>query len=337
MEYFGAAPGTPLAECLKAVRRSNIAIIVIGTRYGFKDERGTSFTQLEYEEAYRHNKTILAYLIDDEKHPVLPKFFDTGEDAKRLTEFKSLLKERHTCATFSSPQDLALKVGVDLIDRRELGQDDESNEITIEFLAEMPRLLSKAGYNLGQRAHVLDLSDVLDVNDSNILEVRDPMFRELVAVGYLAVSISRGNYNVLRHILTFDLTEWRLFVNLVRHYGVDDESMAGFIAQCQEPMQFRLLARLAGDLALGSCAEPLCRRLLNGPALDKRFAELQEQATPLRDVVRDALGAMPASILPTLEKYVEAARDLERWQQKKVFEAAAIMLRRRVEQARPNV
>ena len=35
--------------------------------------------------------------------------------ARRLDAFKQMLKERHTCALFSSPQDLAIKIGVDLI------------------------------------------------------------------------------------------------------------------------------------------------------------------------------------------------------------------------------
>lgn len=65
MEYFGARSGEPLEECLEAVRRAQIYVGVIGTRYGSKDEDGISITQREYEEAYRQKKTILIYLLDE--------------------------------------------------------------------------------------------------------------------------------------------------------------------------------------------------------------------------------------------------------------------------------
>jgi hypothetical protein len=274
MEYFGALPGTPLVECLKAVRRADIFVGVIGTRYGSKDKVGVSITQREYEEAYRHNKTVLAYLLDEENHPVLPKFVDTGEDAVRLAEFKRLLRDRHICAQFSSPQDLALRIGVDLVYHLDLYSDGQTADHTREFLTEMPTLLSKAGYDLGMRAHIIDLSGILELKGGNQLEIRDSIIEEIVVAGHLAVNVSRGNYDILQPILTFDLGLWRLFVNMVRHYGVNSESLAEFIDQCKEPMHFRLLARLAGDLALGSCAEPICRWLVEGAALDRRFTEL---------------------------------------------------------------
>lgn len=52
MEFFGALPDTPKAECLRLVRASNIFVGIIGMRYGFVDPNdGKSMTQLEYEEA----------------------------------------------------------------------------------------------------------------------------------------------------------------------------------------------------------------------------------------------------------------------------------------------
>jgi len=51
MEYFGALPGAPEDECLKAVRRSDVYIGIIGTRYGSKDKASVSTTQREYDES----------------------------------------------------------------------------------------------------------------------------------------------------------------------------------------------------------------------------------------------------------------------------------------------
>jgi hypothetical protein len=84
------------------------------------------------------------------------------------------------------------------------------------------------------------------------------------------------------------------------------------INKCDDPMQFRLLAKLAGGLALGICVAPLCRRFLaRQGSLDRRFPKLRGAVTPLRVVVRRALGAMPTDVLPLIEHYVEEARRLK--------------------------
>ncbi len=116
MEFFGALPDTPKAECLRLVRSSNIFVGIIGMRYGFIDPGdGKSMTQLEYEEAQAIRLPTLMYLIDEEHHPVLPKFVDTGAGAEKLLAFKWQLKKAHVVNTFSSPEDLAAKVTQDVV------------------------------------------------------------------------------------------------------------------------------------------------------------------------------------------------------------------------------
>lgn len=332
MEYFGAMPGTPLSESLKAVRLADIFVGVIGTRYGSKDKDMVSITQREYEEAYKHNKYILIYLLDEENHPVLPKFVDTGRDAEKLAIFRHVLAERHTPSSFSSPQDLALRVGVDLINQIDLYNDGLTVNRTHEFLTEMPTLLSKAGYNVGMQKHIINLSSILELRDGNKLLIRDPVIEEIIVAGYLAVNMNRSNYDVIRLILTFDAKLWSLFVNMTRYLGLDDKYLAEFINTCREPTQFRLLVKLSGELALSSCVDPICRQFLEGPSLDKRFSELREQATPIRNVVRDALLSMPTSVLPIVEKYLQKSISLERWQQKKVFEVVTFKLKKHLEE-----
>lgn len=116
MEFFGALPDTPKAECLRLVRASNIFVGIIGMRYGFIDpDDGKSMTQLEYEEAQAIRLPTLMYLIDEEHHPVLPKFVDTGAGAEKLLAFKGQLKRAHVVNAFSSPEDLAAKVTQDVV------------------------------------------------------------------------------------------------------------------------------------------------------------------------------------------------------------------------------
>jgi hypothetical protein len=332
MEYFGSRPGEPLEECLEAVRRAQVYVGIVGTRYGSKDKYGVSITQREYEEAYRERKTILIYLLDEQNHPVLPKFVDRGEDAVRLAELRELLKARHTCSLFSSPQDLAVNVGVDLIHQLETKMESRKDERSREFSREIPKLLFEAGYAIGMDSNVIDLSDILELDGDSKLRVRDPAVKEVAIAGYLAVNLCRGNYDVLRHILTFDQRTWLVLIALVRHYGTNAQQMGDFIEKCRDPMQFRLLVALAGELSAGECAEPICRRLLMGSDLHSELSYLRQQVTPIHDVVRRALASMPTTVLPVVERYLEASKKMQRWHQKRVFEFAAGKLRRRIEQ-----
>jgi len=115
MEYFGARSNAPIETCLKEVRRSNIITVILGLRYGsLVPGMNISFTQAEYNEAYRLSKTCLVYLRDDNV-PILPKYFERNpENLQRLQDFKSILEQRHTTAKFKDANDLALQVAADL-------------------------------------------------------------------------------------------------------------------------------------------------------------------------------------------------------------------------------
>jgi hypothetical protein len=116
MESFGALPDTPKEECLRLVRSANTYVGIFGMWYGSIDpEMGKSFTQLEYEEAQAIRLPSLIYLIDEDRHPVLPKHVEVGEGARKLLELKARLKKSHVVSFFSSPADLAAKVTQDLV------------------------------------------------------------------------------------------------------------------------------------------------------------------------------------------------------------------------------
>lgn len=116
MEFFGALPETPKEECLRLVRSANVYVGIFAMRYGLVDPRsGKSLTQLEYEEAQAVRLPSLIYVIDEEAHPVLPKYVDTGSSAEKLGDLKGALKKSHVVNFFSSPEDLAAKVTQDLV------------------------------------------------------------------------------------------------------------------------------------------------------------------------------------------------------------------------------
>lgn len=115
MEYFGSKPGSPLEECIKAVRSCNVYIGIFAMRYGSIDENtGKSMTHLEYEEAQKLGLPTLIYIIDEENQPLLPKHVDTGEKALKLSELKAELMKRFTVSFFTTPEDLSRRISQDL-------------------------------------------------------------------------------------------------------------------------------------------------------------------------------------------------------------------------------
>src|ERR1700752_460739 len=111
MEYFGSKPGSPVEECLHVVRSCKVYVGVFGMRYGsVPDGYERSMTHLEYDEAQKMELPSLVYIFDEENQPILPKYVETGEGAKKLKELKAHLAKRHMVSFFTTPEDLAAKV-----------------------------------------------------------------------------------------------------------------------------------------------------------------------------------------------------------------------------------
>jgi hypothetical protein len=111
MEYFGSKPGSPVEECLAAVRSCKVYIGVFGMRYGTIPEgHERSMTHLEYDEAQSCGLPSLIYIIDEETQPILPRYVETGDGATALRSLKEQLRRRHVISTFTSPDDLARRV-----------------------------------------------------------------------------------------------------------------------------------------------------------------------------------------------------------------------------------
>jgi hypothetical protein len=147
MEYFapnGAA--LPLEECLTKVRESDVLVVLVAHRYGWvpPDQAGNeykSITWLECKEAVDCHKEVLAFLVDDNyQWPEDQKELFNLVTAARgdvlnqevvdkvqknyqgLIRFKGWLSGRGIRATFTTPEDLAVKVMQALADwRRRIG------------------------------------------------------------------------------------------------------------------------------------------------------------------------------------------------------------------------
>lgn len=142
MEEFGARTESPLETCLAEVDVSDIYIGIIAFRLGSVEQNsGKSFTQLEYERAYEKNKETLIYLIDEDNARVLAKYIDKDERRDKLDAFKRLLKERHTVATYRSPEDLGEKLERDF--RKLLQSKTAINQIELNEFAKASETIKR--------------------------------------------------------------------------------------------------------------------------------------------------------------------------------------------------
>lgn len=109
MEHFGSFASEPLEECINKVRASNVVILALGNRYGSKPEgKIMSFTEVEYREANRLKKPVLAYFAS---YPTDRRIADEPPELRRL---KDDVSKQHGVSLFESAEDLSWKVACDL-------------------------------------------------------------------------------------------------------------------------------------------------------------------------------------------------------------------------------
>lgn len=129
MEHFGARPGCPVDECLAEVRKCKIYIGIFAMRYGsIPAGYDKSMTELEYDEAQRLGLPSYIFVADEKavKFSVGDIDFEQQEQLKAL---KKKLTSKHMVEFFTSPDDLANKVGTAI--HREL-QENKTEKVVIK-------------------------------------------------------------------------------------------------------------------------------------------------------------------------------------------------------------
>ena len=142
MEQFGARSEEPIETCLNEVEQSDVYVGIIGYRLGsVHDEKGLSFTQMEYERARELDLDILIYLIDEEAE-VKAKYIEKGSNLEKLQNFKETLKSRHTIDTFTSSEDIGEKLRRDFM-RITGGSSKEGGDIFDEEIENSKEYIDK--------------------------------------------------------------------------------------------------------------------------------------------------------------------------------------------------
>lgn len=139
MERFGARTAKPLETCLAEVELSDVYVGIVAFRLGTVDkESGKSFTQLEYERAYRLYQSdekkgmeVLIYFADENSPGIPPSCVDGGKKREKLEVFKSILRDNHTVATFTDEDHLVETLKLDfgaLLTRKQPERKAKANE-----------------------------------------------------------------------------------------------------------------------------------------------------------------------------------------------------------------
>jgi MoaA/NifB/PqqE/SkfB family radical SAM enzyme len=111
MEHFGSRSAEPAQACLEEIDGCDVFIGIYGSRYGYqKVPGGPSITEQEFDHALRRRDKILihCYLLDDRVEPAVTG--EPEESVRRLTLFKTRVREAVVCDTFTTPETLASRV-----------------------------------------------------------------------------------------------------------------------------------------------------------------------------------------------------------------------------------
>lgn len=110
MANFMARPEGAKTACLKEVAEADLFVGIYAWRYGYIPQGAeVSITEQEFLEAERLKKPCFIFMVD-ETHPWPEEFKEGGLPGRLLREFKARLDLKLVRTTFTTPDDLAMKV-----------------------------------------------------------------------------------------------------------------------------------------------------------------------------------------------------------------------------------
>lgn len=114
MELFPASNDDQWSLIKKVIDDSDYYLLIVGGRYGSVNEKGVSYTQMEFEYALEAGKPIISFLSKDPDSIILKKSEKAEEGKKKLEEFK-IMAQRKMIKYWTTPQDLGSIVSRSII------------------------------------------------------------------------------------------------------------------------------------------------------------------------------------------------------------------------------
>ena len=110
MEVFGARPEEPSEACFGEIDQCDLFVGIYAYRYGFVPQGSeASITELELQHAKDKAKQIFCFFVDEE-FPWPPKMIEAEPGRTKLSRLKDTLQRQYVRDTFTTPEDLAVKV-----------------------------------------------------------------------------------------------------------------------------------------------------------------------------------------------------------------------------------
>jgi hypothetical protein len=114
MELFPATDDTAWLLIRDVIDSSDYYILIVGGRYGSRDDAGLSYTEKEYDHAVAAKKPVIPLLHANPESLPREKT-ETDSDAwERLKKFRAKVEKNHTCVYWTNADDLKAKVIVGL-------------------------------------------------------------------------------------------------------------------------------------------------------------------------------------------------------------------------------
>ena len=272
-------------------------------------------TEIEYDTAQEMKTSTLVYVIDEDQHSIVPADMDTGISRDLLIKFRNRVLKNHVCSFFISPQDLAVKVSVDLV--RCIASLKIKHEIDDIYKKQkvLPKLIAQGGYGSDLNDMPVDLADKTEIK-SNSIVFNNQQFSYSVTALHLATQISEGNLNALKGFMTFDKTTWRVLVVLLEQFEVSHEYFNNAILATTDIDLLRILVSLVGELCLLPCADAVCQtaRFANKREVIEATQKYKYVATPFFTTISYTLSRIANSNFDILRFHLLEAKKNKQWQ-----------------------
>ena len=114
MELFPAADDAAWQLIKDVIDGSDYYVVIIGGRYGSLDDTGIGYTEKEYDYAVSQKKPVVPLLHENPDNLPRDKTETDKESWEKLKKFRQRVEEKHTCAYWTTADDLKAKVIVGL-------------------------------------------------------------------------------------------------------------------------------------------------------------------------------------------------------------------------------
>ena len=250
MEYFG--PGSkPSAEtCEEKIAGADVYVAIVGFRYGSPvwDRPELSYTELEFEAAWRHGIPRLVFLISEEVHAPRDVTMDR-EYGDRQEMFRERLQRELTVDTVHTPADLQVKLSHALNSSKRRPRNAPSGRVKvfISYIAAdviwadwVARVLMLAGYDVTPQDWRFVADQDLARRASEVRESNDCILL-LISTAFAASPYSGEDWMAQlaravqdpRQILPLQVEESELPTSLARYATVDVSGRTPMLAAMQ--------------------------------------------------------------------------------------------------------